>query len=259
MFYRSFDIAVPDEECYVQIPVMTKETDDMTAAIGLWEDTEDSVVQVDVWCVGGNSSTYDKAFEQAFNNVQGLQVGQCAKYMTWNGKKMIRFRVSTLKDMCDVIDVLGGKCPQKAKTPSSDENTLVGKVDGDKLLRQIKAAINNWCSRKQISASDTRWELWGDMQVEDGNICINHGYGYVNGWAIQLYENTNESTRAIDVFAKRGIDVCGLQMSMLENGFFCRAMRWDGRVFCRFPVPTRQYAEPLLRALWKWRDEQVNK
>ena len=87
MFYRAFDIAVPDEEFYVQIPVMTKETDDMTAAIELWEDTEDSVVQVDVWCVGGNSSTYDKAFEQAFNNAQGLQVGQRTKYMTWNEKK----------------------------------------------------------------------------------------------------------------------------------------------------------------------------
>ena len=256
MFYRSFNVAVPDEELYVQIPIMAKSTDDMTASMGLWEDTEDSVVQVDVWCANENSSTYDNAFNEVFEDVKD---GERAKHMTWNRKKMVRFRVSTIKEMCDVIKVLGGKCPQRVETSSSGESTHIGKINCDELLRQIKAAINNWCSRKQISFSDNRWNLWGDIQLEDESMWANHGYEYVNGWAIQLYENTNESIRAFDVFAKRGKasdGVCVLQMRMLEEGFVCRAMRWDGRVFYRFPVPTRQYAERLLRALWEWRNSQ---
>lgn len=259
MFYRAFNIAIPDEKFYVQIPVKTESTNDMTASVGLWEDTEDSVVQVDVWCANGNSTTYDNAFKLAFEGVKGKPF---AKFMTWNGKQMIRFKVKTILDMLYVIDVIGGKCLQKGVSSSSHETILHKKIDGDELLRQIKAAINNWCSRKQMSASDTRWELWEDIQVEDGSIWINHGYGYVNGWAIQLYENTNESTRAIDVFPSRGIasdDVCILQIPMLEQGFYCSVMRWDGRVFYRFPVPTKKYAERLLCALWKWRDEQGNK
>lgn len=256
MFYRAFRVAVPDEEFYVQIPVMAKSTDDMTAAVGLWEDTEDSVVQVDVWCADENSSTYDNAFNETF---EGVKEGRRSKRMTWNGKNMIRFKVTTIKEMCDVIKVLGGSCPLKVEASSADETTLVGKIDCDELVRQIKAAINNWCSRKQISFSDTRWNLWGYVQIEDGKMLASHQYGYVNGWAIQLYENPNESLRAFDVFAKRGKasdDVCVLQMRMLDEGFLCRANRWDGRVFYRFPLPTRQYAERLLRALWEWRNSQ---
>lgn len=256
MFYRSFNVAVSDEELYVQIPIMTKRTDDMTASMGLWEDTENSVVQVDVWCTNEASPTYDNAFNEVFEEVKDRERVKC---MTWNRKKMIRFRVSTIKEMCDVIKVLGGKCPQNVEASSSGETTFVGKMDCDELLRQIKAAINNWCSRKQISFSDNRWNLWGDIQSKDGSMWANHGYGYVNDWAIQLYENTNESIRAFDVFAKRGKasdNVCVLQMCMLEKGFFCRAMRWDGRVFYRFPVPTRQYGERLLQALWEWRNLQ---
>ena len=262
IFYRAFNIVIPDEEFYVQIPVITEKTNDMTASIGLWEDTEDSVVQVDVWCTDGNSTTYDNAFKKAFGEDKDIQY---AKYMTWNGKQMIRFKVSTILQMCDVIKALDGNCPQKkGSLSSSGETILFGNIDGDELLRQIKAAINNWCSRKQISVSDTRWELWGDIhiQVEGRNMWANHGYGYVNGWAIQLYENTNESIRAFDVFPSRGIasdDVCILQMPMLEKGFYCNAMRWDGRVFYRFPVTTKEYAKCLLRTLWEWRDGQVNK
>ena len=126
MFYRTFNIAVPDEEFYVQIPVMTKSTDDMTASVGLWEDTEDSVVQVDVWCADESSSTYDNAFKALENVIKG---GLRTKYMTWNRKKMIRFKVSTIKEICEVIKVLGGKCPQKVVASSSDETNVAAKSD----------------------------------------------------------------------------------------------------------------------------------
>ncbi len=254
IFYRAFNVAVPDDEIYVQIPVMTESTADMTVAMGLWENTEDSVVQVDVWCTDENSQTYEIAFNKAFRSLKDVRR---AKYMKWNGKDMIRFKVSTIKEICDVIKVLNGRCPKKIEESNSNENSPVGTIDRYELLQQIKVAINSWCSRKQISFNDPRWSIWG--QIDAGGIWANHGYGYVNDWAIQLYENTNESTRAFDVFAKRGKesdDVCVLQTCMLEKGFFCRAMRWDGRVFYRFPVPTRQYAENLLRALWEWRESQ---
>ncbi len=262
LFYRAFDVAVPDEAFYVEVPIMVHRTDDMTAAVGLWEDTEDSAVQVDVWCANENSLTYDAAFHLA---VEGVEETFRCRRMTWNGKETIRFRVSTLGEMCAVIRRLGGKIPLKVEAASPDESVRGGKIDGDELLRQTRAAVNNFCSREQISFGDDRWNLWGCLRTEDDEgrpLRADHRYAYVNGWAIQLYENPREGLRAFDVFAKRGTeseDVCALPTQMSETGFECRTMRWDGRVFYRFPLPTREYAEELLRALWGWRRTQAEK
>lgn len=263
IFYRAFRVAVPDEAFYIQIPVMDKNhnhnTDDMTAAVGLWEDTADSVVQVDVWCTNKDSRTYDEVFDHAFERAEEMH--RC-KRMTWNGKEMIRIRASTIEEMRNVIRRLGGRLPQKVEASSSGKSILAGKTDCDELLRQIRAAVNNRCSREQISFSDERWELWDNLQIEDGRMWANHQYSYVNGWAIQLYESPNEAMRAFDVFAKREKafeDVGALQARMSKDGFVSRAMRWDGRVFYRFPLPTRPYAEELLRVLWEWRESQARR
>lgn len=258
VFYRAFRVAVPDEAFYIQIPVMTNNTDDMTAAVGLWEDTADSVVQVDIWCTNKDSPTYDAVFDQTFESAEEKQ--RC-KRMTWNGKKMIRVRVSTIEEMCDVIQRLGGRLPPKVETSSSGKSIIwAGKIDCDKLLRQIRAAVNNWCSQEKIPFCDDKWGIWGAVQLDNGHMWANHQYSYVNGWAIQLYESPNEAMRAFDVFAKREKapeDVGALQERMSKDGFESRAMRWDGRAFYRFPLPTRPYAEELLRALWEWRKSQA--
>ncbi len=253
ILYRAFHVAVPDESFYVQIPVMVNNTDDMVAAAGLWEDTADSVVQVDIWCANEISRTYDDVFNHVFERAEELH--RC-KRMTWNGKEMIRFRVSTQEEMCAVVQRLGGKLPRKVETASSGGSALGGRIDCDEFLRQIRAAVNNLCSRERISFSDGRWELWGDLKTEDGRMWANHRYSYVNGWAIQLHESPGEAMRALDVFARRekaSEDVSALQEQMSKDGFESRAMRWDGRVFYRFPLPNREYAEKLLCALWKWR------
>lgn len=259
IFYRAFRVAVPDEAFHIQIPVMVNNTDDMTAAVGLWEDTADSVVQVDIWCTNEDSPTYDRVFNRVFERAE--EIHRC-KRMTWNGKEMIRFRVSTIEEACAVIQRLGGKRPQKVEIASSGESILAGKIDCDELLRQIRAAVNNRCSREQVSFSDDRWKLWGDIQMDDesGHKWANHQYSYVNGWAIQLYESPSEALRAFDVFAKRekaSEDVSALQAHLSKAGFESRAMRWDGRVFYRFPLPTREYAEKLLCALWEWRKSEA--
>lgn len=257
IFYRAFRVAVLDEAFYIQIPVMSNNTDDMTAAVGLWEDTADSVVQVDIWCTNKDSPTYDDVFAHAFERAEDRL--RC-KRMAWNGKEMIRFRVSTIEEICAVIQRLGGRLPEKTEGSSPGDGILAGKIDCDELLRQIRAAVNNRCSREQIPFSDDRWELWGNLQMEDGRKWANHQYSYVNGWAIQLYESPGEALRAFDVFARRekaSEDAGALQESMSKAGFESRAMRWDGRVFYRFPLPTRQYAEKLLCALWEWRKSQA--
>lgn len=259
IFYRAFRVAVPDEAFSIQIPVMANNTDDMVAAVGLWEDTADSVVQVDIRCTNEDSPTYDEVFKRVFERAE--EKHRC-KRMTWNGKEMIRFRVSTIEETCAVIQWLDGKRPQKVETASSGESILPGKIDCDEFLRQIRAAVNNRCSLEKISFSDDRWGLWGDMQVDDGSgrKWAKHQYSYVNGWAIQLYENPGEALRAFDVFAKRekaSEDTGALQARLSKDGFESRALRWNGRVFYRFPLPTRQYAEKLLCALWEWRESQA--
>ena len=254
IFYRSFKIVVPDDEFYMNFPINSEATQHMITSMGVWEDTASSVVQVDVWCSDKNSKSYQDAFNKLKDKCERLIKEKKGLILDYNEQKMIRFRVCTIGDLITVIELLGGTTNG---CPGTDNNNdiLINKDDCDweEFLRQVKLAVNAWCSRRQISL-DTERDLWNI--IEAGDCWANHGYGYLNDWAIQLYEQASEPMRGIDVFPKRGKtmgDIYDLSESMANNGFVCRAMKWDGRVFCRFPTPTKSYAEDLLKSLWEWR------
>ena len=258
IFYRSFKIVIPDDEFYMNFPVTSDDTGDMIASMGVWEDTENSVVQVDVWCSDKNSKSYEGAFTKLAEECKRLIEGKKGLVLDYNEHKMIRFRVRTIEELETVIALLGGTkngCPDT----DNDNDIFINKnEDWEEFLRQIKLAINTLCSRQQISL-DADDGLWNTIETdsEDNRYWANHGYGYFNDWAIQLYENQSEPMRGIDVFPKRGKtkgDIYALSESMAKKGFVCRAMKWDGRVFCRFPTPTQPYAKKLLSSLWEWRD-----
>lgn len=264
IFYRSFKIEISDEEFYKQFPINSYGTENMVTSMGVWEDTQRSTVQVDVWCSDKNSGVYEEAFKRLVEEVSKKDIKkEKYKECEYNGKSMIRFRVWTIQDLTTVIELLGGSpCLRKNRisdngNSSNDDDVLNvaqnPKCDLEEFLRQVKLAVNAWCSRQQISL-DTESDLWNIIKAE--GCWANHGYGYLNDWAIQLYEQAGEPMRGIDVFPKRGKtmgDIYDLSERMANNGFVCRAMKWDGRVFCRFPTPTKSYAEVLLKSLWEWR------
>lgn len=265
IFYNAFGVVIPDTDFYRQLPVKIVGTDSMVMSAGVWEDIKSSLVQIDIWCADGGDEGYDKALNGLKDKIGELPSqgdNRINVDMTYNGRGMIRFRVASIKEIQTVISLLGGKIGQSNK---ADDATKVGypiECDCEEWLLQIKAAIKEWCASKQITDNDARWDLWNHVTQEDEDKNFKaeatHSYWYVNDWAIQLYENPSEPMRAIDVFAKRGkgeSQILGLLKKMASGGFPARALKWDGRVFLRFPTPTIQYAKDLLGALWEWRKE----
>ena len=99
--------------------------------------------------------------------------------------------------------------------------------------------------------------MWNNIQG------VSHSCWYENEWAIQLYEDPKSLVKAIDVFESRNVmdkEVASLQSHILgqEMVYPYQCLSWNGRIFFRFPVPTKEYAEHLVEFLKEWRDAQVN-
>ena len=255
-FYSAFGIAVPDDEFYVQVHL----GNDAVVSMGMWEDVEASKVQVDVWSDAPNED-YDNAIEVLEKKAHELNHG----VMKYNNHDMIRFRIATLDDLTNVINLIlntpeiGKPKNMVVAASMADEihtadSTVCCNVYPEEMMRQIKLAVNSSRSEMRTSSDSDLWNIVSD----DNGHTIDHGYLYHKDWAIQLYENPDDYMRALDVFPKRGVSV-GETLRLLvamANDFPCRVLRWDGRVFCRFPTPTKEYAKGLLSKLWQWREEQ---
>lgn len=261
LFYRAFHMAVPDNVFYMPIQPNIGKSPEMCASVGLWEET--STLQVDVWCTNENSRTYDNAFAILQANLEHMsQVKAIAREMDYNHHKMVRFIINTFGELQCVIELLGGEMLEDKET-AAWKDTMVLSCDGEALLRQLQSSASRWCIRHHIPPNDDRWDLWNAIEIDDGRgnvLWVDHHYGYVHDWAIQLYESTNEPMRAIDVFGKRqkgpeDVFALGEYMANQSKCFPFRTLPWDGRVFYRFPIPTMEYAKKLLRILWTWRDD----
>lgn len=259
LFYNAFRVIVPDDTFYMPVHPSIGDSPEMYASTGLWE--EASAMQVDVWCADENSQTYDNAFKSVKSKLeQDLRAKSISREMDYNRHKMLRFGINTFGDLKCIIAFLGGEV-RKDMMPAERGTLLDLPCDGEALLRQLKDSAARWCARHHVSQNDERWELWNNIETDDGKgnaIWAHHQYGYVHGWAIQLSENTNECMRAIDVFGTRqktAEDVFALVEYMMNQKeiFPFRSMRWDGRVYCHFPVPNLEYGQKLLRTLWEWR------
>lgn len=263
-FYSMFGIAVPDDEFYVPVYF----DNNAVVSMGMWDDLEGSIVQVDFWSDAPDGD-YDKAIKALEDSSKALNDGSNKfqyRVMNYNNHDMIRFRIATLDDLSKVINLLSetpnigkpmnGNMAATVHMEKADGN-VCGNVYPEEMIRQMKLAANSSRSESQApSASD----LWSFVEVEDGEkkFRIDHRYSYRNGWAIQLYESPDEYIHAFDVFPKRGVEVfktLRLQREMMKNNYPCRILRWDGRAFCRFPTPTIEYAGELLKSLWQWREE----
>lgn len=266
IFYDAMGVVIPDTDFYWQVPILTAEADNMVASVGMWEDTGSSLVQVDVWCVDSGGEKYETTLGGLVNNASGLDYISDMKY---NGISMLRFKVSRIDHMRRVAGLLSRQSDigTTISAALTESDVLAEKCDRDyeEWLRQIKSAIGEWRLREHASNDDTKLVLWNSVtqELEDKNVNAEatHSYWYVNDWAIQLYENPDEPMRAIDVFAKRGkgeTQIIDLLKSMVSAGFAARALKWDGRVFLRFPTPTMKYAKSLLGALWGWRSKLYN-
>ena len=269
-FYREFNVAVPDDEFYVPIYL----DNDAVVSMGMWEDLAESLVQVDFWSDAPNDK-YRKMVEEMVANLEKNAKenaeGTIKQYrvMQYNNCDMVRFRIATLDDLSNVIGLFKRLeiCKDKrenseAGTPVEDEmhvtsgldcnNVDIEKVYSEEMIRQMKVTA-------RISRSERHKpfdSLWNKIEVEDKNLKIDHGYSYYKGWAIQLNENLDEYMRVVDVFPKRGIPAGEtLKLQQAFKAYPCRILRWDGRVFCRFPVPTEEYAKKLLIELSEWRKE----
>lgn len=259
-FYSSFGIAVPDGEFYAPIYL----DNDAVVSMGIWEET--SIVQVDFWSDTPNYK-YDELVKNLKAQSENLKLEYCV--MKYKDHDMIRFRINKCDDFSNVMMLLTKSQSQIDRSNDGKDvcNGLLednshaidsGDVYPEEMMHQMKLAVNSLRSEKQMPSGGN---LWGQIEVGEGveKHVINYRYPYYNGWAIQLYENPDEYMRALDVFPKRGIQVektLMLQKKMMKEGYPCRFLRWDGRVFCRFPVPTKDYAIKLLEKLLPWRNNQ---
>lgn len=260
LFYRAFDITIPEDAFYVHAHPNIGISHEMVASMGLWE--EASIVQVDVWCTNKNSETYDLAFKFVNDKLNSEPLlNSKAREMEYNGHKMIRFAIDTIDDLMFVVVLLGGKI-QIGEFCTQPGNILTPQCSWESFLPQLQNAVARWCARCHISADDGGWKRWTILETDDGQgniIKAQYTYHpYVNNWAIQLHESTNTPMRAIDVFGSRATtadDVFAFEQYMMnqEDIFPFRVLRWDGRVYCRFPVPNVVYASKLLKKLWEWR------
>jgi hypothetical protein len=124
------------------------------------------------------------------------------------------------------------------------------------IVEVLWECARKYYNRAASSRTDDKnqcFEMWNEIQG------VNHNYWYENEWAIQLYEDPKTLVKAIDVFGSRNVmdkKVASLQNHILtqETVYPYQCLSWNGRVFFRFPTPTREYAECLVSLLKKWRE-----
>ena len=249
IFYKAFDRVVGEDGFY---EVVSLKNGRVLALLSCEVGFGDSLVQINVWAQ--NSADLDLLMNA--DKVHKVLDGHIERDLTMNGCSMVRFHVEDLNQLYAVLQTLE---ISDIKEPDITAEDVFSSSQNYKAMLEIL-----WeCARKRHDRAGTSrtddkdqcFEMWNDIQG------VNHNYWYENEWAIQLYEDPKSSVRAIDVFGCRNVmdkEVASLQSYILEQemAYPYQCLSWNGRVFFRFPVPTKEYADHLVGILKTWRRKQ---
>ena len=222
----------------------------MLASLSCEDGFGDSLVQINVW--GKDSACIDPLLNA--DKVHAV-LDKCIECdLVMNGCPMVRFHVADLGQLFAVLETLGVSGVQNPK--SSAEDVFSSFKNYKTIVEVFWECARKYYNRAASSRTDDKnqcFEMWNEIQG------VNHNYWYENEWAIQLYEDPKTLVKAIDVFGSRNVmdkKVASLQNHILtqETVYPYQCLSWNGRVFFRFPTPTREYAECLVSLLKKWRE-----
>ena len=245
IFYKAFDRVVGEDGFY---EVVSLKDGRVLASLSCEVGFGDSLVQINVWA-------QDSANIDQLLTADKIPNRRIERDLTMNGCPMVRFHVEDLAQLVAVLETLGIRGVKELD--SSAEDVFLS-------LKNYKAIVETlWeCARKRQARAGTSrtdvknqcFEMWDEIKG------VNHNYWYENEWAIQLYEDPKSLVRAIDVFGSRNVmdkEVASLQRYILEQKIVYpyQCLSWNGRVFFRFPVSTKEYAEHLVELLKAWRSE----
>ena len=256
LFYNAFDGVVADDGFYTVVPIFDG---DGVVSMGQWDNS--STVQVDVWYLDGDEDKYKEEFAKFKANVCRLGC-KFSHEFSYNNHPVMRFSIDTVAQLDEALGFFNKSTGMHIKDVNIPNHEAMHEVRKyDVVTKQLKLLSKKWCAEISISAGDKRWGQWGEISCDEG--CANNHYSYGRtGWAIQFCEGfLCEPIRAIDVFPRRGITseaVHTLQKHIFEDvsGIYpYRCMKWDGRIVYRFPIPTNEYGERLLKVLLHWRQQ----
>lgn len=249
IFYKAFDRVVGEDGFY---EVASLKSGRVLASLSCEVGFGDSLVQINVWAQ--DSADLDPLMNA--DKVHKVLDGHIERDLTMNGRPMVRFHVEDLNQLYAVLQTLG---ISDIKAPDSTAENVFSSSQNYKAMLEIL-----WeCARKRhVRAGTSRmdgknqcFEMWNEIQG------VNHNYWYENEWAIQLYEDSKTLVKAIDVFGSRNVtdkEVASFQEYVCNQKeiYPYQSLAWNGRVFFRFPVPTKGYAEHLVDILKAWRNKQ---
>ena len=249
-FYRAFDRVVGEDGFN---EVVSLKNGNLLASLSCEKGFGSSIVQINVWA---RDNAYiapllnaDEAFKILNNRIE--------RNLDMDGHPMVRFHVEDLTQLLAVLQALG--IGGIKETSSSAEDVFSSLKNYKPIVETLWGCARKRHDREVSSRTDGKnqcFEMWNNIQG------VSHSYWYENEWAIQLYEDPKSSVRAIDVFGSRNVmdkEVASLQSHILgqEMVYPYQCLSWNGRIFFRFPVPTKEYAEHLVGILKEWRDAQV--
>lgn len=249
IFYRAFDRVVGEGGFY---DVVSLKNGHLLASLSCEDGFGDSLVQINVW--GKNSACIDPLLNA--DKVHAVLDKCIERDLVMNGCPMVRFHVADLDQLFAVLETLGVSGVQNPK--SSAEDVFSSFKNYKTIVEVLWECAKKYYNRAASSRTDDKnqcFEMWNEIQG------VNHNYWYENEWAIQLYEDSKTLVKAIDVFGSRNVtdkEVASLQSHILgqEMVYPYQCLSWNGRVFFRFPVPTKEYAEHLVDILKAWRNKQ---
>ena len=251
IFYKAFDRVVGEDGFN---EVVSLKNGNLLASLSCEKGFGNSIVQINVWA---RDNAYiapllnaDEVFKILNNRIE--------RNLDMGGHPMVRFHVEDLRQLLAVLQALGiGGIKESG---SSAEDVFSSNQNYKAILEILWECARKRHDREVSSRTDGKnqcSEMWNNIQG------VSHSYWYENEWAIQLYEDPKSLVKAIDVFGGRNVmdkEVASLQSHILgqEMVYPYQYLSWNGRVFFRFPVPTKEYAEHLVEFLKEWRDAQVN-
>ena len=248
IFYKAFDRVVGEDGFY---EVVSLKSGRVLASLSCEVGFGDSLVQINVWA-------QDLAdINQLLNadKVHKILDGHIERDLSMNGCPMVRFHVEDLNQLYAVLQTL--EISDIKELDSTAEDVFSSSQNYKAMLEILWECARKRHDRVGTSRPDGKnqcFEMWNEIKG------VNHNYWYENEWAIQLYEDPKILVKAIDVFGSRNVmdkEVASLQRYILEQKIVYpyQCLSWNGRVFFRFPVPTKEYAEHLVELLKAWRSE----
>ena len=251
LFYKAFDRVVGEDGFN---EVVSLKNGNLLASLSCEKGFGSSIVQINVWA---RDNAYiapllnaDEVFKILNNRIE--------RNLDMDGHPMVRFHVEDLTQLLAVLQALeiGGI----KESGSSAEDVFSSNQNYKAILEILWECARKRHDREVSSRTDGKnqcFEMWNNIQG------VSHSYWYENEWAIQLYEDPKSLVKAIDVFGSRNVmdkEMASFESHILgqEMVYPYQCLSWNGRVFFRFPVPTKEYAEHLVGILKKWRDAQVN-